>query len=296
MMEPKAPRSLRLSEHQLLREATRLLPRLAKDNAFIKPLEDTARKNREYGLFNRRNGYQRAVLHVGSPIVLGLQEHALIETSENGFVLSDAGHMWLRRRDATSEPFREQHQSRRVDHRETGGVMRPVVVNDRESPLSWLHRRKDKGGKPLISLAQYQAGEKLRTDYERGQLMPGTTSNWEGRAPSRQQRRAAPEGASELGLSALAARERVTAALAAVGPELADVLLDVCCYLMGLAETEKGHGWPRRSGKIILQIALSRLADHYGLQGAEGACANGRRKRISHWGDADFRPSLDAWL
>ncbi len=73
-------------------------------------------------------------------------------------------------------------------------------------------------------------------------------------------------------------------------------LVDVCCYLMSLTETEKVHGWPRRSGKIILQIALSRLADHYGIQGADRACADGRQKRISHWGDADFRPSLDAWL
>jgi hypothetical protein len=29
----------------------------------------------------------------------------------------------------------------------------------REGPLAWLHRRKDKKGRPLISEAQFAAGE-----------------------------------------------------------------------------------------------------------------------------------------
>jgi len=51
----------------------------------------------------------------------------------------------------------------------------------------------------------------------------------------------------------------------AAGPTLSDLLFDVCCHLMGLEDAESGFGWPRRTGKIVLVIALDRLAAHYGL-------------------------------
>ena len=45
------------------------------------------------------------------------------------------------------------------------------------------------------------------------------------------------------------------------------------------------------TGKVVLQIALTRLAKHYGLIKEEGS--GSRRRRLRHWGDADYRPSLD---
>ena len=71
-----------------------------------------------------------------------------------------------------------------------------------------------------------------------------------------------PATASDM---AMAARQQVRAALDRVGPGLADLLMEVCCYQSGLEAAEKTFGWPQRSGKVVLQIALDRLADHYGL-------------------------------
>ena len=59
------------------------------------------------------------------------------------------------------------------------------------------------------------------------------------------------------------ARDRVSEALRALGPGLADVVLRVCCFLEGIEAAERRMGWASRSGKVVLRIALQRLAAHY---------------------------------
>jgi hypothetical protein len=60
-----------------------------------------------------------------------------------------------------------------------------------------------------------------------------------------------------------AARDRVAAAMEALGPGLSDVVLRVCCFLEGLETTERRLGWSARSGKVVLKIGLQRLLKHY---------------------------------
>ncbi len=175
---------------------------------------------------------------------------------------------------------------------EANGPQRALpAVNESESPLSWLRRRRDKDGKPLISQEEFNAGERLRADFWFAQMTPKVTSSWNSTFSSRRERRAAPGAGIELQDRVVAARERVRLALQAVGPELSGILIDVCCHLKGLEEAERSAGWPQRSGKVILQLALTRLARHYGLLPA-GEAAD-RRQAIRHWGAPDYRPAMD---
>src|SRR6202795_3571532 len=146
-------------------------------------------------------------------------------------------------------------------------------VNASESPLAWLRRRKDRDGEAMISQAQFDAGERLRADFWFAQMAPRVTMSWSAMAPAQRRRRAGMTLASDGDLqeNIAGARERVRRALAAVGPELAGVLIDVCCHLKGLEEAEHAAGWPQRAGKVVLQLALTRLARHYG-HGGLSAC------------------------
>lgn len=166
-------------------------------------------------------------------------------------------------------------------------------INLDESPLAWLARRKDKDGRPLLSDAEVNAGERLRADFTFAQMTPRVTANWSNLTGESGRRRGAPGHGIEMADHVVAARERVRLALAAVGPELAGVLIDVCCFLKGLEVTEKASGWPQRTGRIVLTIALRHLARHYGYVAAPPN-VNASRARPNHWGTPDYRPKISA--
>ncbi|MHA6334006.1 DUF6456 domain-containing protein [Qipengyuania sp. CAU 1752] len=129
---------------------------------------------------------------------------------------------------------------------------RSVTVNIAESPLSWLHARGHLDDRLL------DAGERLRADYERAQVSPSMTMRWE---PVR------VKGGPDAGLSPterqLAAKARFDGALDHAGSGLSDVLWRVVCACESLPDAEKALRWPARSGKLVLKLALDRVADFY---------------------------------
>nr|WP_081987860.1 DUF6456 domain-containing protein [Sphingomonas sp. 37zxx] len=134
---------------------------------------------------------------------------------------------------------------------------RSVQVNIAESPLSWLRAR------GLIDERHYAAGERLRGDYETASLGPRVTMRW-GESPTGSGRRAAPQ-AIDPTLAQIAAKRRFEAAVAAAGPGLSDILWRVICADERLPDAEKALGWPARAGRLVLTLALDRLAVHYRL-------------------------------
>ena len=177
--------------------------------------------------------------------------------------------------------FRTQHLSLARARVETPEGPIDVTLDESESPLGWLARRKGRDGRPLIEPGQFLAGERLRADFTRASLTPRITLSWD---PSVSLGRRGQGAGATFTDAAVAAREQVNLALDAVGPEFGDVLLDVCCFLKGLADIERQRRWPPRSAKVVLQLGLDRLARHYGL----GSEARGRAHApIRTWLDTE---------
>lgn len=131
---------------------------------------------------------------------------------------------------------------------------RSVTVNLAESPLTWLHSR------GYLDDRQLAGGEQLRRDYERAQLAPCVTMRWD---PVR------ARTTGDTGLTGaerqIAAKARFHGALAQAGGGLQDVLWRVICAGETIPAAEKALEWPARSGKLVLRLALDRVADFYRL-------------------------------
>lgn len=146
---------------------------------------------------------------------------------------------------------------RRIDNGNGKRQPRVVKVNLAESPLSWLMAR------GRISKQQCDAGEQLHRDWTIACLAPRVTMRWGAVGAGSRDGGAA---ALDPTLAQIEAKRRFDAAITAAGAGLSDVLWRVVCAGEGLEVAEKAMGWPARAGKVVLGIALDRLADHYRLK------------------------------
>ena len=139
-----------------------------------------------------------------------------------------------------------------------GRAVRSVTVNAVESPLGWLFAR------GLVTQRQFDAGERLRIDWERAQLPPRITMAWDSAPVARG--RGGSADLPDLNGAQIDARRRFNAAVASAGPGLADILWRVVCAGEGMREAESALGWPARAGKLVLTLALDRVADYYRIR------------------------------
>jgi hypothetical protein len=135
---------------------------------------------------------------------------------------------------------------------------RSVTRNLAESPLGWLFSWGH------VNRRQFEAGERLRSDWERGQLSSRVTMSWDAAPIARSRGGAAP--GIDLNGSQFDAKQRFEAAVAEAGPGLGDILWRVVCAGEGMRDAETALGWPARAGKLVLSLALDRVAAYYRIR------------------------------
>ena len=255
------------------REVVRLLRRLLRGEYAAMSAEDGRL------LFGQDGGAYPAAL------VRQAEARGLVRRSGSRISATDSAVAFLRRSLLPGEDaFPAQHRLDTHAVADVEGCRQAVRRNLAESPLSMLARLKDRSGQPYLSAEALDAGERLASDFTRGQLRPKITASWEPQLSSRGKGR--PGGQAEIADAAIAARGRFSRAVEAMGPELAGVAIDVCCFEKGLETVERERQWPVRSAKLMLRTALLALARHYAPPPREG------RHSSHHWGAEGYRPML----
>ncbi|HVV27320.1 MAG TPA: DUF6456 domain-containing protein [Rhizomicrobium sp.] len=234
----------RLAERQILQEARRVLRRLAAPRQALLA--------RGAGFVVARGPGAASRITVAADMVQAFLARGWIAPDGPGrHVIAPAGRDLVAREGP--DGFAGQHRLMERASVRVEGEEHSVRINAAESPLARLRHR------GLVGDTQFAAGEKLRRDFTLGQLGARMGVDW-----SRPVVSGGP-GTEHISDIALAARQRLGRALGAVGPGLSDLLLDVCCHLTTLEQVEMARGWARRSARVVLGIALDRLAAHYGL-------------------------------
>ena len=266
MIDPNAaglPRRATIRSEGVDRIGRRALERLAEPEAFLL----VANGADKAGVFSRTNGYRRPLnlLPVGQAADFAARDwvRCVSRTAASSkYALTPVGRAWLRHAAGEAVEARTEPGTRPMI--DGDGKVEAIRVNLAESPITWLARRKGPDGVPLLSPVEVEAAERLREDFEQAQIGPRVTQDWRSFLTPRE----APGAGRGPCEGPAAARQRVTRALDGLGSGLADVALRVCCFLEGLETVESRMGWSARSGKVVLKIALQRLAEHYGLQPA----------------------------
>ncbi|MEM9139690.1 MAG: DUF6456 domain-containing protein [Pseudomonadota bacterium] len=265
------------SAEALRRDAKRYLRRLSEPGAFLLIAHGAERA----GIFCSANEHKRPIALLAVGVAAEFLKQDWIKASSRGtatvrYRITDVGRSFLRRALAEEaqdrgqtdgpQPFASQHQERgeRLFIDKASGTATAQAVNLGESPIGWLARRKGSDGKPFLSPEEVDASEKLRADFEIAQIGPQIAQDWRRFLTPSDRYSGSPRGGNASD-GAMAARDRVMAALAALGPGLSDVALRTCCFLEGLEACERRMGWSARSGKVVLKLALQRLAEHYGM-------------------------------
>ncbi len=186
---------------------------------------------------------------------------------------------WLKRKLSNhQEQFSEQH--RKIIHKQGG-----IKYNLNENIIVRLSIAKN-GQEPFLLPHHIEAAKRFSFLFEKSHLRQSITIRYNEGAVAGSKR--SLNFSNDISDMAIDAREKIEKILAYLPKDCAKVILDVCGFEKGLQKIEKEHGWPSRSAKLVLRIALEQMANYFGIgQMAVGNCGG----KSSNWLDEGARPT-----
>ncbi len=243
----------------LSRNAVRALARLNGPEAVLAPEKDGA----GFGVFSKGDRRRRPLAKLSAQEVKTLLSAGVLAAldEKNAFVLTEAGRARARR-EAAAPPESYLAQHRPIETRnaiDEAGALIQVRGHDAHAGLKRLSALRGADGRPWLAAEEQAAAQRLRADWEAGQIGLVRGADWS--APPRSQNTRGPGSAAENAMAAgCDARARVERSLGALAPALRRVVERVCLQEEGLEALERSEGWPARSGKIALKLGLAQLA------------------------------------
>ena len=206
-----------------------------------------------YGVWRAADRRRRPVARVSCAQLKAAEAAGWLERRGEARVLSATGRAHLAAEAGEGLSGRRELTARWIMERT--GPPRRVMANRLEGPLGrW---------RAALGPAALEAGESFLRDYVRSSLLQPVTRNWSPTAPRRgETRRTGPEDAA---IGAMMAKQRVMAALEAIGPRRARLVEAVIIREESAAAMERRFGWPARTGKAAVIEAFEALARHYRL-------------------------------
>lgn len=237
--------------------AARLLSRLAAEDGLIAPTRGVG----AYGFYPRGDRRRRPVgKATAADMAALLAEGAVERAGPDAFQITPAGRKRAARAThAGNAAFLAQHApvvARSVV--DGDGDVRLTAGLDPRGPAARLARWRDGAGAAFFTPAEIAAAQRLRADWEQGQIGLTPAADW--RAPPRgsaARGAGGREGALTIGLDA---RARVAQALGALAPPLRRVATAAVLEDRAIADIEREQRWPARSAKVALKLALAQLA------------------------------------
>jgi len=224
---------------------------LARDNARMRPLSG---RGRGFGVFTNKDRRCRPLVRVSQEDVkAGLAEDVLIE-DDGAIILSELGHRLAAQKGVAESQCASQHREMiEKSFLSETGHLEVLAVNTRENPLHpWSQ---------YLDPVEIEAGDKLRADYTLSTLHQRTTQSWDMTI----QQGTSSASHDTMPQAKIQAKDRVMAALSAVGTGMDRLLMAVCIHEEAMGAIERRFGWGQRSGKTVLKLALRQLAEHYGM-------------------------------
>lgn len=260
---------------ELEREARIILQTMLKRRHFIKKLPFN-----QVALYDEQTPPARFVKKLPSVLIEFMQGNGWLKLKQDIFRHTDTGRIWLAdficfvdlgqetaakrlanntaSRTSPPRPMAMKEPANHADHH----ANQQHAASADHAPLLKLYNRQRNMAHKYLSETHLLAGQKLFDLFVKANVRPNVTMNWENLQSVKQSHHT---GSKDVGFSEATymARRELYESLSHVGQEFSAILVEICLFGNGLEATEKAMNWPARSAKLLLTMALDRLAEYY---------------------------------